>query len=190
MAAVRVLAAVVVVVLAVLIGWLALGALGPSANVPLAAAGAPHFVEEARAAGVSHVYDGDFEYFVGGGVAAFDCNADQLPDLYFAGGSAPAALFINQSPVGGALRFDRLAGAATDLDAVTGAYPLDIDGDGVTDLAVLRRGPNQLLRGLGDCRFEAANERWAYEGGDAWSTAFSAKWDGAYAWPTWPWATT
>ena len=49
--------------------------------------------------------------------------------------------------------------AATDLDAVTGAYPLDIDGDGLVDLAVLRLGENVILRGLGDCRFERANER-------------------------------
>ena len=46
----------------------------------------------------------------------------------------------------------------TDLTAVTGAYPLDIDGDGVIDLVVLRVGENVLLRGLGDCRFERANE--------------------------------
>ena len=34
----------------------------------------------------------------------------------------------------------QLPSAVTDLTAVTGAYPLDIDGDGHTDLAVLRRG--------------------------------------------------
>ena len=49
---------------------------------------------------------------------------------------------------------------ATDLTGVTGAYPLDIDGDGITDLAVLRVGETELLRGLGDCRFERANEAW------------------------------
>ena len=37
----------------------------------------------------------------------------------------------------------------TDLTEVTGAYPLDIDSDGHDDLAVLRRGENVLLRGLG-----------------------------------------
>ena len=47
-----------------------------------------------------------FEYFVGGGVAAFDCDDDGRADLFFAGGSEPAALYRNQSPVGGALRFD------------------------------------------------------------------------------------
>ena len=32
---------------------------------------------------------------------------------------------------------------------MTGAYPLDVDSDGITDLAVLRHGENVLLRGLG-----------------------------------------
>ena len=41
-----------------------------------------------------------------------------------------------------------------------------------------------LLRGLGDCRFERANEAWGYDGGDAWTTAFSAKWEGSATLPT------
>ena len=44
----------------------------------------------------------------------------------------------------------------TDLTAVTGAYPLDIDSDGKIDLVVLRRGGDVVLRGLGGCRFEPA----------------------------------
>ena len=58
---------------------------------------------------VDHVYDGEFEFFVGGGVAAFDCNDDGRAELYFAGGSEPAALYRNDSPAGGALRFAQLA---------------------------------------------------------------------------------
>ena len=150
----------------------------------LAALDAPHFVEEALAAGIEHTYDGEFTYFVGGGVAAFDCDDDGRPDLYFAGGAEPAALYRNSSPVGGALSFESIADAATDLEAVTGAYPLDVDGDGTTDLAVLRVGENVLLRGLGGCRFERANEAWGFEGGDAWTAAFSATWEGDAALPT------
>jgi hypothetical protein len=74
--------------------------------------------------------------------------------------------------------------AVTDLTSVVGAYPVDIDGDGHIDLAVLRYGENVLLRGLGDCRFERANEAWGYDGGDAWTTAFSAKWEGSATLPT------
>ncbi len=145
---------------------------------------APRYVEEAAAAGIDHAYTGDFNFFVGGGVAAFDCNDDGRQDLFLAGGAGPAALYRNESAVGGALRFARMSDAGTDLPDVTGAYPLDVDGDGRTDLAVLRLGENVLLRGLGDCRFERANEAWGFDGDSVWSTAFSATWEGANALPT------
>ena len=145
---------------------------------------APRFVEEAAAAGVDHVYDGEFDFFVGGGVAVFDCNGDGREELYIAGGEEPAALFRNGSPPGGAFRFTRLVDDQTDLLRVTGAYPLDVDSDGNPDLAVLRYGENVLLRGTGDCRFERANEMWGFEGGDQWTTAFSAAWESTNAWPT------
>ncbi len=148
------------------------------------AAPTPHFVAETRKSGIKHVYAGDFQFYTGGGVAAFDCDGDGLDELYFAGGSERAALYHNDSTVGGPLRFSRVKDPATDLDSVTGAYPIDIDGDGQIDLAVLRYGENVLLRGLGDCRFERANEAWSFAGGDAWTTAFSATWEGDAALPT------
>jgi hypothetical protein len=148
------------------------------------AAGPPRFIEEATAAGLEHRYEGDFSYFVGGGVAVFDCNDDGRQEVYLAGGSDPAALYRNESPVGGALRFTRLPAPTTDLRQVTGAYPLDIDGDAVTDLAVLRVGSNVLLRGLGDCRFAPANAEWGLNGGDVSTTSFSATWEKSAAWPT------
>jgi hypothetical protein len=144
----------------------------------------PRFVDETDAAGIDHTYDGEFEFFVGGGVASFDCDDDGRAELYFAGGTEPAALYRNESPVGGALRFTRQASPVTDLTAVTGAYPLDIDGDGHVDLAVLRRGANVVLRGRGDCRFEDANELLGIGGGDAWTAAFSATWEDSNALPT------
>jgi hypothetical protein len=67
---------------------------------------------------------------------------------------------------------------------VTGAYPLDIDSDGKVDLVVLRNGPNVVLRGLGSCEFEAANDTWGIEVGDAWTTAFSATWEQDNTFPT------
>ena len=146
--------------------------------------GAPHFVDEATSAGIDHVYAGDFEFFVGGGVAAFDCSGDGKDELYFAGGTSSAALYRNESPTGGALRFSALPSPVTDLTEVTGAYPIDIDSDGVTDLAVLRRGGNVLLRGLGDCTFEDATDALGVEGGDDWTAAFSATWEGTNALPT------
>ncbi len=153
-------------------------------DAPVAAAGAPHYVEQAAAAGLDHHYDGEFTFFVGGGVAAFDCDDDGRSDLYLAGGENPAALYRNDSPVGGELRFAPVPDATTDLTGVLGAYPLDVDADGVTDLAVLRLGENVMLRGLGDCRFERANEAWGIDGGDAWTAAFSATWEQPETLPT------
>jgi enediyne biosynthesis protein E4 len=151
---------------------------------PPPAAGPPRFVEESATAGVGHVYDGGYHYFVGGGVAVFDCDGDRRPELYVAGGSKPAGLYRNQSPTGGQLRFTRLADATTDLTQVAGAYPLDVDSDGLTDLAVLRVGEDVMLRGLGGCRFERANERWSVDGGRAWTVSFSATWEGTRRLPT------
>ena len=144
----------------------------------------PSFVEEAEPAGIDHRYDGEFNYFVGGGVAVFDCNDDGRQEVYLAGGTEPAALYRNASDVAGALRFSPIHDPATDLTQVTGAYPFDVDGDGLTDLAVLRFGANVLLRGLGDCRFESATFDWGLDGGDVWTTAFSATWEPSASWPT------
>lgn len=129
-----------------------------------------------------HVYDGGWEHFVGGGVAAFDCNGDALPELYAAGGTNPATLFRNVSDDGVAFTPDTPEALA--LTGVTGAYPLDIDGDGTLDLAILRVGPDKLLRGLGNCRFGAFDDDLGFTSGDHWTTAFSATWEKGQTRPT------
>ncbi|MFI5042350.1 MAG: FG-GAP repeat domain-containing protein, partial [Acidimicrobiales bacterium] len=151
---------------------------------PTVALGPPRFADETTSAGVDHTYTGDFPYSVGGGVAVLDCDADGLPDLYIAGGSGPAALYRNESSVGGSLRFTKVVDPATDLTDVTGAYPIDVDGDGNVDLIVLRDGENVALRGLGGCRFERGNEAWGLDGGNSITTAFSATWEGQATRPT------
>ena len=161
---------------------LAVGAVRQAGSSSSAAA--PRYVDEAATAGLTFTNGGDYPYIVGGGVAAFDCDGDGRQDLYLAGGANPAGLFRNTSPTGGALAFSRLQDAATDLTGVMGAYPLDIDADGMVDLMVLRGGGNVLLRGLGGCRFAPANERWGLDGGTAFTTAFSATWEGAATLPT------
>ena len=177
---VAVASVVVVAVVGVAIAGSAVLLGGTAGSAPAA----PRFVEEASAAGIDHTFGGEDRWYVGGGVAVFDCDDDHRPDLFFAGGAGPALLARNASPVGGSLSFTPVHDPATDLTDVTGAYPLDIDGDAVSDLAVLRRGETVLLRGLGDCRFERANETWSFDGGDAWTTAFSATWEGASTLPT------
>ena len=172
---------VVVLLFAAVVGWTTVGPGRSSTPAPL---GPPHFVEEAAAAGIDQTYAGGDNFPVGGGLAVFDCNGDGKPDLFLAGGSNPAGLFRNDSPIGGALRFSRIANPVTDLTSVTGAYPIDIDGDGIVDLVVLREGETVLLKGLGGCRFERANETWGFAGGNAWAMAFSATWEGSAALPT------
>ncbi len=73
--------------------------LSPAAVRPSATAlGAPRFVDDALRAGVGHAYDGEFEFFVGGGVAAFDCDDDGLTDLFFAGGDAAGRAVPQREP--------------------------------------------------------------------------------------------
>ncbi len=159
---------------------LALTALGVAGLAHSAAAentvAIPSFVEETASAGIDSVYAGEWEYMVGGGVATFDCNDDGFADMLLAGGTSPAKFYRNTSTRGGALHFEAQT-SGLELDKVTGAYPLDIDSDGITDLVLLRVGENVVMRGLGDCRFERANEAWGFDGGDAWSTAFAATWE-------------
>lgn len=150
---------------------------------PAAAQTVPQFAEETASSGLTHSYTGEWEYMVGGGVASFDCNGDQRPDLALSGGAGLAALYINQSEAGGVLRFER-ADSGIEMDRVTGAYPIDIDNDGITDLVVLRVGENVVMRGLGDCRFARSNEDWGFDGGDAWSTSFAATWESGAKLPT------
>ncbi len=95
-----------------------------------------------------------------------------------AGGSEPSALYWNRSAVAGPLRFEEVVSEETALTGVTGGYPIDIDGDEQTDLVVLRLGGNVVLRGLGDCRFERANEQLGIDGGRDRTIAFSAAWEG------------
>ncbi|NRB33664.1 MAG: CRTAC1 family protein [Rhodobacteraceae bacterium] len=129
-----------------------------------------------------HVYDGGWEHFVGGGLAAFDCDGDHLPELYAAGGSNPAKLLRNRS-TNATLEFEAATPDALALTGVIGAYPLDIDGDGHLDLMILRVGENRLLRGGPDCSF-AAFAAHDLPTGDRWTTAFSATWEEGQSLPT------
>ena len=142
----------------------------------------PAFENDAGGLPFAHLYSGGWEHFVGGGVAVFDCNGDTKPDIFAAGGSAPASLFVNRSDPGGTLRF--ADGHATEILETTGAYPLDIDSDGQMDLAILRVGANRIWRGLGDCRFEDVSAQWGLPEDDRWTTAFSATWEAGQSRPT------
>lgn len=132
---------------------------------------APLFEDRSAALG-DHSYTGGWEHFVGGGVSVLDCNDDALPDIFAAGGTTPARLWQNTGD------FTFQDAGLSPITGVTGAYPLDIDGDDVLDLFVMRVGPNVVLRGHGDCTFTDATQIWGIPAGDAWTTSFSAWWDG------------
>jgi hypothetical protein len=127
------------------------------------------------------------EYMVGGGVATFDCDADGLPEIYVTAGVNKAKFYRNKSVRGGALKLVEER-SGLELTNAVGAYPLDIDGDGQTDLVVLRVGEVQVFKGLGQCKFEKMNQAWNIHTGNGWHTAFSATWErglnGQQSWPT------
>lgn len=119
-----------------------------------------------------HVYAGGWEHFVGGGVAVFDCDGDGLPEILAAGGETPM-LFLHN---GGEMAFAQAD--FPQITGATGAYPLDMDGDGVLDLYILRAGPDRVLRGGPSCTFTDVTEDWQIPQEDRWTTAFTAWWEG------------
>jgi hypothetical protein len=147
----------------------------------------PRFVEETDTAGLQSRFEGTDEYMVGGGVATFDCDNDGLPEIYVTAGVNRATFYRNKSTknglLGGALKLVEER-SGLELTNAVGAYPLDIDGDGQTDLVVLRVGEVQVFKGLGQCKFERANNQWNISTGNGWHTAFSATWEKNQTWPT------
>ncbi len=137
--------------------------------LPGAALAGPRF--EDRSAGLpQHQYTGGWEHFVGGGVAVFDCDGDDRPEIFAAGGAGPALLLHND----GDFAFSALP--LPEITGVTGAYPVDFDADGLRDLYVMRVGPDRLLRGTAECGFVDATEAWGLPQTDGWTTAFTAWW--------------
>ena len=143
------------------------------------------FEPRAAASNIEHKYDGGWEHFVGGGMATFDCNGDLFPDALLAGGEEPSKLIINKTKEPGApISFTVSPTSSINYSGVTGAYPLDVNNDGISDVILMRVGENKLLRGLGNCQFEEANEQWNFDGGNQWTTSFSASWEDGNDWPT------
>ncbi len=158
-------------------------ALAADAPVTAPAPAIPRFIEETDASGLQSRFEGEGEYLVGGGVATFDCDGDGLPEVYVTAGVNKAKFYRNRSTRGGPIKLQEERSGLALTNAI-GAYPLDIDGDGHTDLVVLRVGEVQIFRGLGNCKFQRANEAWSVQTSNGWHTAFSATWESGQHWPT------
>lgn len=150
----------------------------------LPAAPDPHFIDRAQALPVEQIYAGGWEHFVGGGVAVMDCMHNGYPSVFAAGGSGPSRLLINTTPGPGAPITFKVADGFPALTDVTGAYPIDMDGDGWADLFVMRVGGNVILKGGPQCAFTDVTKDWGLDPGDKWTTAFSATWEAGQTWPT------
>ncbi len=112
-----------------------------------------------------------------GGVAVFDYNNDDLPDIYFVNAltvetatdpkAARSALYKNL----GGMKFEDV----TDRAGVgypgwgMGACVADVDGDGWRDLYVTAVGPDRLYRNQGDGTFEESAQVLGIEA-SGWST--------------------
>jgi hypothetical protein len=143
---------------------------------------APKFIE--RMSNIDHRYDGGWEHFVGGGIAAFDCNNDGLLDVYAAGGENTAGLFVNKTNLDTKkLSFKNNTPQILRIKNVTGAYPIDINNDQILDLTVLRVGENIIFKGKGNCEFEKFTAL-QFLSDDKWTTAFSATWEEGNILPT------
>lgn len=160
-----------------------MGALAANAAAQRPAPAIPHFVEETDQAGLQSRFEGQDEFMVGGGVAVFDCDGSGLPAVYVTGGVNKAKFYRNLSQRGGPIKLQE-EHSGLELTNATGAYPIDIDGDGNMDLVVLRVGQVEVFRGLGHCKFENANKRWNIPDNNDWHTAFSATWEKGNAMPT------
>jgi hypothetical protein len=198
------LAAAAVGAFVVVAGAIGLGVVQPGSSgrpsmtgapgMPDRAGPPPVFLDETAASGIDHTYDGGFDFAVGGGVAAFDCDADGDQDLYLAGGENRAALYRNDSEIGGPLRFTRLESPEADIEAVNGAYPIRFWPDAGdrgepgpergADLVVLRLGRNLVLANTGGCTYDDVTEDLGIDGGRENTQAFSATWAADQEWPT------
>jgi tetratricopeptide (TPR) repeat protein len=159
--------------------------------VPLASASAIQLEDRAADVGLAFRYDngavdasgGLMMYeFTGGGVAAFDYDLDDWPDLFFTqGGPWPVRPEARQSPATADRLFRNQAGARVrdvtesarlqDAGFGQGTTTGDLDGDGFPDLFVANIGRNQLVQNLGDGTFLDISQAAGIATSSSWSTS-------------------
>jgi tetratricopeptide (TPR) repeat protein len=167
------------------------GSLVSTGAAPLASASAIQLEDRAAEVGLAFRYDnggvdasrGLMMYeFTGGGVAAFDYDLDDWPDLFFTqGGPWPVRPEARQSPATTDRLFRNQAGARVrdvtesarlnDAGFGQGTTTGDLDGDGFPDLFVSNIGTNQLYQNLGDGTFLDISQSAGIASSSAWSTS-------------------
>jgi tetratricopeptide (TPR) repeat protein len=147
----------------------------------------PRFEDVAHRTGIDFTYQAGSQRtaegvwlveFVGGGVAAFDFDADGRCDLFFTQGrplplepgeNLPSDRLYRHLPDHAAVDVTQSAGLI-DADYSHGCAAGDYDQDGFPDLYVCNLGPNRLYRNNGDGTF---TETTSFSGlhGQAWTTS-------------------
>ncbi|MCH2145128.1 MAG: CRTAC1 family protein [Phycisphaerales bacterium] len=105
---------------------------------------------------------------MGSGIALGDLDGDQDADLLLLSYGSTPALYRNDSPQGGPIRFTDVtdaSGLGEILHSTTSALG-DFDGDGRVDVLIGTVGPDRLFRNTGSLRFEEVASL-----GNGWTSA-------------------
>ena len=117
--------------------------------------------------------------------AAFDCDHDGRAIILLAGGENPAKFYRNVTKVGGALKFearDQRPRARPSHRRLSDRHRRRRHHGPVV---LARRRESSSMRGLGDCRFERANEEWDFRRRRRLvRPRFAATWEQGPTWPT------
>jgi len=115
--------------------------------------GSPIFTDVATSAGVDFQHSRSEDLFsLGGGVAVFDFNNDDLLDIYVTNSGGPNALYRND----GGMMFSNIAisaGVDDPLGNSNGVCAGDYDNDGNVDLFLANYGTSKLFHNNGDETF-------------------------------------
>ena len=132
------------------------------------------FTDVAESAGVTTIQSSGAEgerllpETMGSGIALGDLDGDHDPDLLLLSYGSVPALYRNDSPKGGPIRFTDVTAASGlgDIEHSTTSALGDFDGDGLVDVLVGTIGPDILLRNTGNLVFERLTEL-----GEGWTSA-------------------